>query len=154
MVGYSPLLLHRRAALSALGASVITTKSPALKAKGQLENVDCCLLSSASLPPQATSVPVHVSEMMRHIPTDVPLLDLAWAHQSIIQRKQLPLVGNPRYEVSLCENATGGYHEVYSIKRKTARYEVGDLIQFSNNSKMTCYGRILSIRWAKLERAS
>jgi hypothetical protein len=141
-------------ALTALGATVTLSSSPNLKGRGQLDDVDCCLLNSAMLPPQATSTPVHVSELLRHIPNDKPLLDLAWAHQSIIQRKRLPLRGDPRYEVTIGNNKIGGPFKIYSFKTSSKksfrlRYEVGDLIQFSYKSEATCYGRILSITWKR-----
>jgi len=132
-----------------LGALAVTVSSSKLRGKGQITDVDCCLLSSAMLPPQATSTPINVSEMIRRIPDGVPLLDLAWAHQSIIQRKCLPLHGDPRYEVHLDENSLEFSRTIYSIKNKSRRYEVGDLVQFSKSSKTTSFGRILSIRWAK-----
>ena len=56
--------------------------------------------------------------------------------------------GDPRYEASL-GNKVGDPLKVYSIKSKTRRYEVGDLIQFSDRSKTTSYGRILGITWVK-----
>ena len=144
----TPSTKHRKIALEALGANVIESQNSSLKGSGQLHTIDCCLLSSASLPPQVTSPPSNVSALLRLIPQDRPKLDLAWAHQSIIQRKRLPLSGDPRYEVTL-GNKVGDPRNVYSIKSKTRRYEVGDLIQFSDRSKTTSYGRILGITWVK-----
>ena len=121
-----------------------------MKSKGQLHDIDCCLLSSATLPPQVISAPAHVSEMIRHIPEDKPILDLAWAHQSIIQRKRLPLKGVPRYEVTLGSVAAGTAPlKIYSFKNTlkgmTRRFEVDDLVQFSHRSHTASYGRILGI---------
>merc|ERR1712087_1041105 len=84
--------------LRACGATV-KTLSDAEKGKGIIQ-VDCCLFASTSLPPRVTSKPAYVSKLMQYIGDGVPRLDLAWAHQSIIQRKCLPLDGDPRYSVS------------------------------------------------------
>lgn len=86
--------------------------------------------------------------MVRHIPEDKPLLDLAWAHQSIIQRKRLPLKGDPRYEVTLRTVAAVTPLKIYSFKittkGMTRRYEVDDLVEFKDRSSAR-YGRILGI---------
>jgi len=139
-------LYRRQVALIALGAKVITTNS--LRGKGQLHNVDCCLLASVMLPPQVIATPLHVSQMLKHIPDDKPLLDLAWAHQCIIQRRRLPLTGDPRYIINLNNGIIKGALNVYAIKNDIGRYEVGDLIQFSI-SKNICYGRIVGITWVE-----
>lgn len=132
----------------ALGASVLCYDDVKSGRGGNLDEIDCCLLSSAHLPPQATSAPPHVSEILKLV-GDKPRLDLAWAHQSIIQRRRLPLSGEPRYEVNT-DYYTGGV-PVYSIKTNQRRFEVGDLVEF-NDKKSKSYGRILSITWKKSEK--
>ena len=138
--------------LTACGATV-KTLTDIQKGKGKID-VDCCLLMSTTLPPHVVSTPLDVSQLMQVIGEDVPLLDLAWAHQSIIQRKCLPLEGDDdddyRYSVSL-EHSTSSTCQVKSIKsaKGGARYEIGDLVQFSIGSKSTAYGRIIGITWAR-----
>jgi len=127
--------------LRACGATV-KTLSDVQKGKGKI-NVDCCLFASTSLPPHVISTPAYVSKLMQYINDDVPLLDLAWAHQSIIQRKCLPLVGENRYSVSL-DHSLSNKCQVFSIK-KDRRYEVGDLVQFSRGPKTTSRGRVVGI---------
>ena len=77
---------------------------------------------------------------------------LAWAHQSIIQRKRLPLGGDPRYSVSLGQGMSNT-RNIFSIRSKSGdryvRYEVGDLIQFSNGKKKTKQGRVVGITLEK-----
>lgn len=121
-----------------------------MKGKGQLYDIDCCLLSASSLPPQVTSSPAEVSELLRHIPDDKPRLDFAWAHQSIIQRRRLPLGGDARYEAITHGISSLKRPKVYSIKtgKDPRRYEVGDLVTF-NDRRTKSYGRILSITWNK-----
>jgi hypothetical protein len=95
------------------------------------------------------SVPAYVSKLRQRIDDDVPLLDLAWAHQSIIQRKRLPF-GDSRYVISLDRTSMSNSCAVYSIKDKAGvRYEVGDLVQFNRGVKATSYGRIIGIVWEK-----
>ncbi len=88
---------------------------------------------------------------MKYIDHQVPRLDLAWAHQCIIQRRRLPLRGEPRYSVSL----EGSFHDsgqIFSFKSKAGnRYGVGDLVQISRGQKSTSKGRILSITWKRHE---
>lgn len=133
--------------LTACGAEVKTLSD--VKGRGSID-VDCCLFASTSLPPHVVSMPVYVSQFMKFIDNDVPLLDLAWAHQSIIQRKRLPLEDGARYSVSLNHNMSNTCH-VFSIKSKKAgvRYEVGDLVQFSRGAKTTSRGRIVGIMWER-----
>jgi hypothetical protein len=131
--------------LSACGASV-KTLSDIYRGKGRL-NVDCCLLASTSLPPHSVSLPDYVSKLLRCLVDDVPLLDLAWAHQSIIQRKRLPVVGNARYTVSLIQDMSSTCR-ISSIKSKSGvRYEIGDLVQFTRGSKTISAGRIAGITY-------
>mmetsp|Transcript_16550 Transcript_16550/g.35758 ORF Transcript_16550/g.35758 Transcript_16550/m.35758 type:complete len:2289 (+) Transcript_16550:224-7090(+) len=133
--------------LVACGATV-KTLSDIQKGKGKI-TVDCCLFASTSLPPHVVSRPVYVSKMMQFIGNDVPLVDLAWAHQSIIQRKRLPLVEDARYSVSL-DHMMNSTCNVFSIKNKAGiRYEVGDLVQFSRGPKTTARGRIVGIIWER-----
>ena len=143
---------HRRNALTACGASVVAL-SDIRKGKSQVE-VDVCLFNSVCLPPHVTSAPLEVSQLLRLISDDVPRLDLAWAHQCIVQRKRLPLSGDARYAISL-SGITGCTCKVYSMKSKCGtkgteerRFEVGDLVQFSRgSSRFTTMGRIHSIDW-------
>jgi len=136
--------------LETCGAKVETASSIA-RGKGTL-SVDCCLFDSATLPPQETSVPVAVSRLMKFIDEHVPRLDLSWAHQCIIQRRRLPLRGEPRYSVSL----EGSFHDscqISSFKSKAGnRYGVGDLVQISRGQKSSSKGRILGITWKRNEK--
>jgi hypothetical protein len=145
------IAISRQGALVALGASVLCYDDVKSGRGGNLDDIDCCLLSQAHLPPQVTSAPPHVSEMLRLVPGDKPRLDLAWAHQCIIQRKRLPLSGEARYEVNTNSGCNMGGVPVYSIKTKQRRFEVGDLVEF-NDKKSKSYGRILSITWKKSEK--
>ena len=132
----------RKKILTILGATVKTQSD--LKGKGKV-TVDCCLLASTTLPPHVVSIPQKVSKLVQSIDDDTPLLDLAWAHQSIIQRKRLPFSGDPRYSVSL-EYERKSTCQVFSIKSKSnVRYEVGDLVEFNRGSKSKSQGRIVSI---------
>lgn len=82
---------------------------------------------------------------MQCLVENVPLVDLAWAHQSIIQRKRLPVVGDARYAVTLNQDMSNTCH-VSSIKSKSgARYGIGDLVQFTRGSKAISSGRIVDI---------
>ncbi len=140
--------LFRKFILVACGATV-KTLADIQKGKGRI-NVDCCLFSSTNLPPHVVSLPSHVSKMNQFINEDVPRLDVSWVHQSIIQRKRLPLTGDERYSVSLSHTMTNSCR-VSSIKSKAgARYEVGDLVQFSRGHKMTSSrGRIVGITFER-----
>jgi hypothetical protein len=130
--------------LSACGAAVI---SDIPKGKGNMI-VDCCLLDSTTLPPHVISVPAYVSKLRQRIDAAAPLLDLAWAHQSIIQRKRLPF-GDTRYVISL-ESTMSNSCIVSSIRNKTGvRYEVGDLVQLSLGAMKTSFGRIIGIVWER-----
>ena len=133
--------------LEACGATV-RVLSDIRGGKGQVE-VDCCLFNSASdLPPHVISLPLHVTKLVEFIDqTTTPLLDLAWAHQSIIQRRCLPL-DSERFTVSLKDEMCN-LCKVNSIKRKNGgRYETGDIIQFSRG-KTVSYGRIVNILWER-----
>jgi len=133
--------------LEACGATV-RVLSDIRGGKGQVD-VDCCLFNAASdLPPHVISLPLHVTKLVEFIDqTTTPLLDLAWAHQSIIQRKCLPL-DSERFTVSLKDNMCN-LCKVNSIKRKNGgRLETGDIIQFSRGKNVS-YGRIVNILWER-----
>eukprot|EP00986_Skeletonema_menzelii_P021023 scaffold32958_cov131-Skeletonema_menzelii.AAC.1 len=133
--------------LEACGATV-RVLSDIRGGKGQVD-VDCCLFNQAAdLPPHVISLPMHVTKFVEFIDqTNTPLLDLAWAHQSIIQRRCLPL-DNERFTVSLKDNMCN-LCEVNSIKRKNGgRLETGDFIQFSRGKNVS-YGRIMNILWER-----
>lgn len=133
--------------LEACGATV-RVLSDIRGGKGQVE-VDCCLFNAASdLPPHVISLPLHVTKLVEFIDQkNTPLLDLAWAHQSIIQRRCLPL-DSERFTVSLKDNMCN-LCEVNSIKRKNGgRLETGDFIQFSRGKNVS-YGRIVNILWER-----
>lgn len=134
--------------LSACGATVMTC-SDMIKGKGRIA-INCCLFASNTLPPHVISVPEYVSKLMQSISGDVPLLDLAWAHQSIIQRRRLPLHEDiSRYVITLGHTMSNTCN-VSSIKSKAGvRYEIGDLVQFNRSAKVTSFGRIVSIVWEK-----
>jgi hypothetical protein len=136
--------------LSACGATVITC-SDMIKVKGRI-TIDCCLFASNTLPPHVITVPEYVSKLMQSISNNVPLLDLAWAHQSIIQRRRLPLIGDiiSRYVINPGHTMSNTCN-VSSIKSKAGgvRYEIGDLVQFYRMAKVTSFGRIVSIVWEK-----
>lgn len=138
--------------LTACGATV-KTLADAQRNNGCLD-VDCCLFASTTLPPHVVSMPIHVSKLMQCIRDDVPLLDLAWAHQSIIQRKRLPLFGDSRFAVSLDTRGLSSTYSVSSFKSEGdgKRYEVGDLVQFSRGSKSSApsRGRIVGITVERL----
>ncbi|KAL3822297.1 hypothetical protein ACHAXA_005930, partial [Cyclostephanos tholiformis] len=127
--------------LTACGA-VVLSDIP----KGDKVKIDCCLAASTELPPHVVSVPGYVSKLTQHIDNKVPLLDLAWAHQSIIQRKRLPF-GDVRYMISFDRTSMSNPCVLYSIKEAGVRYEVGDLVQFSRGVKATSFGRIIGIIW-------
>jgi hypothetical protein len=122
-----------------------------IKVKGRI-TIDCCLFASNTLPPHVITVPEYVSKLMQSISNNVPLLDLAWAHQSIIQRRRLPLIGDiiSRYVINLGHTMSNTCN-VSSIKSKAGgvRYEIGDLVQFYRMAKVTSFGRIVSIVWEK-----
>ena len=136
--------------LMACGAKVKTLED-IQKGRGKID-VECCLFSATSLPPHVISTPPYVSQLMQVIEDDsIPLLDLAWAHQSIIQRKRLPLLGDDRYSVSI-DHKMGSSCSVNSIKSKKTgvRYEIGDLVQFSRGAKTTSSrGRIMGISFER-----
>lgn len=133
--------------LTACGA-MVKTVSDIQKGKGRIA-VDCCLFASTALPPHVVSEPTYVSKLMKFIGDDVPLLDLAWAHQSIIQRKCVSINGDGRYSVSLGHSMSNKCN-VFCIKSKTGiRYEVGDLVQFSRGPKATARGRVVGIIWER-----
>jgi hypothetical protein len=139
----SPLLQNRKLILEACGATV-RVFSDIRGGKGQVD-VDCCLFNSASdLYPHVVSLPLHVTKLVEFIDqVNTPLLDLAWAHQSIIQRRCLPM-NSERFVVTLKDNMCNSV-TVNSIKRKNGgRFESGDIIRFSRG-KSVSYGRILNI---------
>lgn len=138
--------------LRACGATVVTISD--LQKSPNNFDIDCCLFNAITLPPHSISLPVHVSQAIKRVAEGVPFLDLAWAHQSIIQRKRLNY-DDPRYSVS--NQISGKSDTVFAIRHKNdnARYEVGDLVQFSRGPKSTSHGRIAVIlrsgRSCKLE---
>ena len=106
-------------------------------------SLDCCLFNPTTLPPHVTAMPVYISKFIQLIGNDAPLLDLSWAHQSIIQRKRLPLRGDTRYSISLSPES---HCDIFSLKTKTGvRFEVGDLVEFVLGPKSSSRGRIRSI---------
>ena len=129
--------------LEACGA-IVRELSDIRAGKGKVQ-VDCCLFNAASdLPPHEISLPLHVTKLIEYIePATSPLLDLAWAHQSIIQRRCVPM-DDERYTVNLKDNMCN-LCRVNSIKRKNGgRFETGDIIQFTRG-KNTSYGRIINM---------
>ena len=120
--------------------------------KGQVD-VDCWLFNQAAdLPPHEISLPMHVTKLVEFIDqVNTPLLDLAWAHQSIIQGKCLPF-DSERFTVSLEDNIMDNFCEVNSIKHKNGgRWETGDFIQFSLGENVS-YGRIMNIFWERQDK--
>lgn len=144
--------LSRSQILTVCGATV-KTLSDVQKSRGTID-VDCCLFDPISLPPHVVSQPTYVSNLMKSISSTAPRLDLAWAHQSIIQRKRLPLNGDDRYNVTL-EYSMNTTCIVSSIKRKETRYEVGDLVQFRRDPKSVARsrGRITRIIFNRQEKS-
>lgn len=132
------------------GRANVETETSIQKTKGSV-SVDCWLFNSVELPPQVISPPIYVSKVISYICDDVPLLDLAWAHQCIIQRKHLPLVGDERYSVLLVDSLST---KVFSLRsRSKIRYEVGNLVQFSWGPKTASRGRILKIIWGRHDKS-
>ena len=134
--------------LSACGATVITC-SDMIKVKGRI-TIDCCLFASNTLPPHVITVPEYVSKLMQSISNNVPLLDLAWAHQSIIQRRRLPLIGDiiSRYVINLGHTMSNTCY-VSSIKSKAGGVRYVDMgeascVCFVCSSIPTCVGNRLS----------
>ena len=85
---------------------------------------------------------------------DIPIIDLSWATQCIVQKARLEISG--RHKIDIDSSPTSARMiQVHSIKVSQfgglTRYEVGDSVQFGKTNNLS-YGRIVSIRLDKALR--
>mmetsp|Transcript_30360 Transcript_30360/g.40552 ORF Transcript_30360/g.40552 Transcript_30360/m.40552 type:complete len:540 (+) Transcript_30360:156-1775(+) len=141
---------HWRLILSAAGAKVVG--SSALKEKGC--HLDAVLVDALSLPPHTTASPARVGAIISLMKKqkdfssqDSPdLIDLSWALQCLIQRRQISFESEKRFFLSLDK-----VEHIFSLKVKTGkdlvRYEVGDPVKFGKKQGVS-FGRIVRIHIA------
>jgi hypothetical protein len=128
-----------------------------LKSKKDLE-VDAILTDNNLLPPHAIAEPervskviraLHVKNSIRGIGCCIPLIDLSWAVQCIIQRRRVLFEDEPRFIIKTDSARTTGMEwDLHTVKVKSGdmdvRYEVGDAIEFSRPERS--FGRIVAIQ--------
>lgn len=117
--------------LTVLGAKIVAA-----------DEAEAVLVDALSLPPHVTAVPSRVGQMLRV--ATVPILELSWAVQSIVQRKKLDFESDPRYRVT-----TSPSSQVYSMKVNNVRYEVGDTIRAAKKKGEDCFVRIVGMKREK-----
>jgi len=126
--------------LNVLGASVLNASS--LKNESLIP--DAILVDAVTLPPHATAMPPRVASVLNSM-ENVPVIELSWVVQSIVNRKRLNFDSHSCFIV----NYNGKHHnKLFSLKTKRGkdhvRYEVGDTVQISEGSS-THFCRIMMI---------
>ena len=142
----------RRARVAkALGATVVSNSSIV---KGNPSNMpDAIIVDSISFPPHSTAIHYRISKILNAAPNNIPIIDLSWVVQSIVQRQRLSFDDDERYRVNPFDYQTSS--KAYLIKVKSegnlsVRYEVGDTVKIrERSSKQGTYARIMGIRVEK-----
>ena len=135
--------------MKATGANIIIYKGSVSSTQ-----YDLILTDSISLPPHilmpATRISIPLNMAISH---EKPIIDLSWATQCIVQRKQLDYTDeryslNSRLKEPRTPGATDQTQKLYSLKVDQVRYEIMDLVRFGRKSQ-SAIGRITAISYQK-----
>jgi len=129
--------------IQALGGSIVNISSS--KEEKDIR-FDLALVDALSLPPHVTAKPPRVAKLLNFVARKnagvpncehIPVLDLCWATQCVVQRKKVDFYSNERYRLQSSnagKEIDNGVLKLFSIKVKRiknqTRYEVGDSIFF------------------------
>lgn len=141
--------------LSAAGATIVDSVS---LQSGSACVVDAILVDRCLMPPHATAIPPTVSTCINLVKngnvkssagaTDVPVIDLVWAVQCIVERQRLSWDSSDRFRVDPDHLKTGHakcFETKVNINGNLVRFEVGDIVEFGRSKISARIGRILSI---------
>lgn len=149
------------AVLRAAGATVV--KSSTLKS-GKKCHLDALLVDRNSLPPHTTAVPSNISRCMNFVKSGnaktsdgiakIPIIDLSWALQCIVERERLAWDTDERYILysdasSSNENGDAMYEMKVKIDEIPVRFECGDIVEFGRTKSTERIGRIINIEGSK-----
>jgi len=149
------------AILRAAGATIV--KSSSLKS-GKKCQLDALLVDRNSLPPHTTAVPFNISRCMNFVKkgnakTDgiakIPIVDLSWALQCIVEREQLAWDADKRYilysdaSTASNEHSDAMYEMKVKIDNDPVRFECGDIVEFGRTKSTERIGRIVNIEVSK-----
>ena len=147
--------------LRAAGATIV--KSSTLKS-GKKCHLDALLVDRNSLPPHSTAVPSSISRCMNFVKNGnakttagiakIPIIDLSWALQCIVERERLPWDTDERYILySDASSSNESGDKMYEMKVKVdnipVRFECGDIVEFGRTKSTERIGRIISIEGSK-----
>lgn len=106
----------------------------------RLETVHAILTDSILLPPLECTVPVQLKHALGACGKKLPVVDLIWAIQCIVNRKKLNWEDN-KIDLHDVENRM-----IYSVKRSdNVRFDIGDIVQLIEpGRKVNTFGRIVS----------
>uniref|UniRef100_A0A7S2PEG0 BRCT domain-containing protein n=1 Tax=Leptocylindrus danicus TaxID=163516 RepID=A0A7S2PEG0_9STRA len=106
----------------------------------KLQKVDAILTDSILLPPLERTVPVQLKHALAACGGQLPVVDLLWAIQCIVNRKKLNWEDN---KIDLHDVTK---RQIYSVKRSdNTRFDIGDIVQLiENGRRANSFGRILS----------
>lgn len=149
------------AVLRAAGATVV--KSSTLKS-GKKCHLDALLVDRNSLPPHTTAVPSNISRCMNFVKSGnaktsdgiakIPIIDLSWALQCIVERERLAWDTDERYILytdasSFNGNGDAMYEMKVKIDEIPVRFECGDIVEFGRTKSTERIGRIINIEGSK-----
>lgn len=121
-------------------------------------HLDAVLVDRNSLPPHTTAVPSTVSKCFNFIKNGnaktsdgiakIPIIDLSWALQCIVERERLSWNTDERY--LLYSDTASSNDKMFEMKVKDkddnpVRFEVGDIVEFGRTKGTARIGRILNI---------
>lgn len=145
---------NREDILKATGATIVTRGS--LK-EGKKCIIDAVLTDRNSLPPHTTAVPSPIAKCLNFVKrgnaknsdgvTKIPIIDLSWALQCIVERERLSWDVDERY-ILYSEASSNDKMFEMKIRMKVGnendvpvRFEVGDIVEFGRTKSI---GRILN----------
>lgn len=140
--------------IKALGAKIISTSS---FLKGNRKELpEAILVDGIAFPPHSTAVHSRITKVINNAKERMPIIDLVWVVQSIIQRKRLSFDDDKRYRVSTgnhCVDSNVSLLKVKSKEKVFVRYEVGDTVSIcQKGAKQVAYARIVRIRVERRKR--
>lgn len=112
--------------LEASGATIVKISS--LSASTVTQKIDAVLIDSVLLPPLETAVPGKLNEAVECYGHDIPVIDLSWAVQCIVNMRTLRFY--PRSKVDVAALQSSNTRQIFILKRKDdgVRFEVGDIV--------------------------
>lgn len=149
------------AVLRAAGATIV--KSSTLK-NGKKCHLDALLVDRNSLPPHTTAVPSAISRCMNFVKNGnaktsdgiakIPIIDLSWALQCIVERERLAWDTDERYvlysDASKSDESGDAMYEMkVKIDEIPVRFECGDIVEFGRTKSTERIGRIIKIEGSK-----